>query len=99
MLREHILWKYTYDGRVSFEKKLFHGHGDNGYYPTSEEPKPLWPEGIPRDKWIGLKFVLRTIFSKEAIEDGVILELYQDMTDGQNGGTWKKLLEYKNGGD
>ncbi len=92
--------RFTYDGRVSFEKELFHGHGDNAYYPNSdEEPKLLWPDGVPRDTWIGLKFVLRTLISEEGEEDRVILELYRDLTDGRNGGHWEKVLEYTDIGE
>lgn len=35
----------TYDGRISFEKELFHAHGDTAQFPPFEEPKYLWPKG------------------------------------------------------
>jgi hypothetical protein len=35
----------TYDGRISFEKELFHAHGDTAQFPPFEEPKYLWRKG------------------------------------------------------
>ena len=32
-------------------------------------------------------------------EDSVLLELYRDLTDGENGGNWEKVLEYKDIGE
>jgi hypothetical protein len=90
--------RFTYDGRVSFEKELFHGHGDTAQYPPTDAPsKYIWPEdeGIPDDEWIGLKFVLKTLPK----EDGVLLELYRDLTDGSNGGEWEKVLQYNDTGE
>jgi hypothetical protein len=90
--------RFTYDGRVSFEKELFHGHGDDAQYPPADEPsRYIWPEdeGIPDDEWIGLKFVLKTLPN----EEGVLLELYRDLTDGSNGGQWEKVLQYNDTGE
>jgi hypothetical protein len=91
--------RFTYDGRVSFEKELFHGHGDDAYYPSLEESIYLWPEGIPRDEWIGLKFIIRTIPNEKGEDGAVKLELYRDLTDGKNGGNWEKVLEFTDVGD
>src|SRR5919106_2554172 len=90
--------RFTYDGRVSFEKELFHGHGNDAQYPSADEPsKYIWPEdeGIPDDEWIGLKFILKTLPN----DDGVLLELYRDLTDGDNGGQWEKVLNYNDTGE
>ncbi len=78
-----------------FEKELFHAHGDTAQFPTFEEPKYLWPKGsgIPPAEWIGFKFIVKTLN-----EGSVLLELYLDLTDGKNGGEWKKVLEYKDKG-
>jgi hypothetical protein len=91
--------RFTYDGRVSFEKELFHGHGDDAYYPQLEENFFLWPDGIPRDEWIGLKFVVRTITDEKGVDSAVKMELYRDLTDGKDGGTWEKVLEFTDAGD
>ena len=95
--------RFTYDGRVSFEKEIFHGEGEQAQYPLFEEPKYIWPtdpndaDGIPFDQWIGMKFVIRTLDDGEG--PYVLLEVYRDLTDGQNGGDWEKVLEYKDIGD
>ena len=91
--------RFTYDGRVSFEKELFHGHGDDAYYPQLKKDIYLWPEGIPKDEWIGLKFVVRTIANEKGDDSAVKLELYRDLTDGKNGGNWEKVLEFTDVGD
>ncbi|MGH9977399.1 MAG: hypothetical protein ACRD8Z_16445 [Nitrososphaeraceae archaeon] len=91
--------RFTYDGRISFEKELFHGHGDDAYYPHLEESIYLWPGEIPRGEWIGLKFALRTITDENGEAIAVKLELYRDLTDGKNGGTWEKVLEFIDTGD
>ena len=88
--------RMTYDGRISFEKELFHAHGDTAQFPPFEEPKYLWPKGsgIPPAEWIGFKFIVKTLPD----EGSVLLELYLDLTDGKNGGEWEKILEYKDKG-
>ena len=50
--------------------------------------------GIPPTEWIGFKFIVKTLPD----EGSVLLELYLDLTDGKNGGEWKKVLEYKDKG-
>jgi hypothetical protein len=90
--------RFTYDGRVSFEKELFHGEGDTAQYPPPDAPSVfIWPEdeGIPDDQWIGFKFVVKTLPDN----DGVHLELYRDLTDGINGGEWDKVLAYNDTGE
>jgi hypothetical protein len=84
--------RFTYDGRVSFEKELFHGHGDVAQFPPPDAPSHYaWSEeeGIPTNEWIGFKFVIRTLPDNGS----VLLELYRDLTDGRNGGDWEKVLE------
>ena len=89
--------RFTYDGRVSFEKELFHGHGVPAQHPTELQPKYIWPEdkGIPANEWVGFKFIVKTL----PTEGSVLLELYRDLTDGKNGGNWEKVLEYKDIGE
>jgi hypothetical protein len=90
--------RFTYDGRVSFEKELFHGHGNDAQYPPIDAPsKYIWAEdeGIPDDEWVGFKFIVRTLPN----EDGVLLELYRDLTDGSNGGEWEKVLQHNDTGE
>lgn len=80
--------RFTYDNRIYFAKEIQHGK-----YAFSKNEKFNWytnDNSMPKDKWIGLKFIVRTIDST----DNVKLELYTDLTDGQNGGVWEKKLEF-----
>ena len=50
---------------------------------------------MPRDVWIGHKFVIRNV-------DGgthVRLEMWRDLTNGTNGGDWKLVLAYTDDGN
>jgi hypothetical protein len=90
--------RFTYDGRVSFEKELFHGHGDEAQFPPPDAPsRYAWDEdeGIPTNEWIGFKFVVKTLPDNGSVQ----LELYRDLTDGRNGGDWEKVLEFIDTGE
>jgi hypothetical protein len=90
--------RMTYDGRITFEKELFHGHGIDAFYSlNSDATRQPWngtSGTMPKNVWIGFKFVIRTVDNGTHAD----LELYRDMTDGKNGGTWDKVLEYKDDG-
>jgi hypothetical protein len=77
--------RLTYDGRISFEKELFHGHGEVAQFPPVGEAKYLYEDGVPKNKWINIQFIVQTV------DDGssVLLELYVDR---------EKVLEYKDTG-
>lgn len=82
----------TYHGNIRFEKETAHGKV-NGYAQALE--RNYWPDGIPRNKWIGLKFVIRDVD-----EIGhVSLEMFVDQTDGDKGGNWSRILEFLDTGD
>jgi len=49
---------------------------------------------MPRDVWIGMKFIVRNDKKNKTVK----LELYRDMTDGLNGGTWEKVAKYTDKG-
>jgi hypothetical protein len=91
--------RMTYDGRMTFEKELFHGHGKDAFYPVNSDPAHQPWNGtshtMPKNVWVGFKFIIRTLDNGTHVN----LELYRDMTDGKNGGTWKKVLEYKDDGN
>ena len=82
-----------YNGFMLFEKEVQH-HEEAGYVQRADI-RP-WPnEGdMPKDEWIGYKFV---IYNQN--EDEVKLELYRDMTDGLNGGRWEKMTEFVDDGN
>ena len=89
--------RFTNDGRIHFVKEIEHGK-----YVNSSENIFQWesPDGeIPKDVWIGFKFIVRTMESTGNVK----LELYMDTTDGLDGGLWKKVGDFiddgKWGGD
>ena len=81
--------KFTYDGRAFFIKETNH-HAEGGYH----DSKVLkhFPNGFPKEKWIGMKFICRTR------GQSVKLEQYEDTTDGAKGGRWVKVAEMTDDG-
>jgi hypothetical protein len=82
----------NYSGEALFEKKTMH-HVDNGYAQT--QSKTVWPGGMPKNTWIGYKFVVRDIDGGQHVK----LELYIDSTGGKNGGTWTKVMDFVDRGN
>ncbi|MEO9363717.1 MAG: discoidin domain-containing protein [Nitrososphaera sp.] len=80
----------TYPGEALFEKKTNH-HTDNGYAQVNE--KTVFRGGMPKNVWIGYKFIVRDNSAGQ-----VKLEMYMDMTNGLNGGTWTKVSEFTDTG-
>jgi hypothetical protein len=79
--------KINFDGRAQFEKECCHGPGNKQaatVYPFPNKGK------MPLNKWIGYKFVIRSIEKETKAK----LELFMDLTDGVAGGTWQKLTEF-----
>lgn len=77
------------DGRAEFKKEAKHP-----IYSSRNPSARVW-EGsapMPQDRWIGFKATVRDV------PGGVALTLYRDVTDGASGGTWTKVLEYKDDG-
>jgi hypothetical protein len=79
--------KVNFDGRVRFEKECCHGKGN-------KQTTPVYPFAnkgrMPLNKWIGYKLISRACEKNTKNK----LELYMDMTDGSNGGTWTKVSEF-----
>jgi hypothetical protein len=89
--------RLLYDGRAVFQKEVIH-EGAYSINMPSEANKANWNTSdgsMPRNIWIGLKFIVKTGLDGKSVK----LELYRDMTDGLNGGTWEKLAEYTDSGN
>ncbi|AIC15269.1 discoidin domain-containing protein [Nitrososphaera viennensis] len=78
------------DGKWKLEKETAH-HLSNGY--VDLPGKKPWG-GLPKDTWVGIKFVLRNMDNDTKVK----LELYRDMTAGLNGGKWEKMTEFVDNG-
>jgi hypothetical protein len=50
---------------------------------------------MPKNVWIGVKFIVKTNPDGKSVK----MELYRDLTDGKDGGTWEKVAEYTDSGD
>lgn len=89
--------RLLYDGRAVFQKEVIH-EGAYSINMPSEKNRATWPtiDGtMPKNKWIGVKFIVKNNPDNKSVK----LELYRDLTDGQNGGTWEKVAEYTDSGD
>lgn len=89
--------RLLYDGRAVFQKEVIH----EGAYSINKPEKNyrvFWntpDETLPKNKWIGVKFIVRTNPDQRSVK----LELYRDLTDGYKGGAWEKVAEYTDAGD
>jgi hypothetical protein len=81
--------KFAYDGRAFFIKETSH-HAPDGYHDGKELKR--YPQGFPKGKWVGMKFICRTR------GQSVKLEQYEDMADGAGGGRWVRVAEMVDNG-
>lgn len=89
--------RLLYDGRAVFQKEVIHEGAYSANMP-SENNKAPWKTSdgtMPKNVWIGVKFVVRNSPDGKSVK----LELYRDLTNGKNGGTWEKVAEYIDNGD
>lgn len=89
----------TNDGRVTFEKELFHASGEDAFYPdvaNDADQVYAFPKdrGVPINQWIGLRFIVQNIGNTN--NTATFMQLFLDKNDS---GTWQKVLEYKDTGD
>ena len=72
------LWN---NGEIGFQQEFRHGSDGTSY--SSSKRTNLYDGGIPKDKWIGMKFCILNKGGE------TILQVYVDETEGKNGGNWK----------
>jgi hypothetical protein len=78
-------FSYRFDGRGLMEKELKHPTI------TRQVAKNVWNGStFPKNQWVGMKMVVYSIDGGAHVK----LELWRDLTDGANGGTWTKVNEY-----
>jgi len=80
--------RFTYFGKTQFVKEVVH---DSVYQNADTKTYP-WNTSngqMPFNQWVGLKLVTYDLSNGD-----VKLELYMDLTDGLNGGDWKKVNEF-----
>ncbi len=81
-------YSLRFDGRAVLQKELKHPTY------TSQVTKSLWGgRPLPRNKWVGIKVITYDLPGGQVKQ-----ELWLDLTDGQNGGTWKKVHEHLDAG-
>jgi len=75
------------NGVIQLRKELTHnsvgGYADNKISPTND---------APYNQWIGMKLITQKQGANMKVEG------YRDMTDGLNGGTWVKVIEFLDDG-
>jgi hypothetical protein len=82
-----------YRGRVFFQKEVT----DHCAYTGGVQTTTPWTtpdRSMPVGQWIGVKYVVR---NSEA-NTHATMALHVDLSDGQNGGAWTKIAEYKDVG-
>jgi len=80
--------RFTYDARVQFTKEIVHGDA----YENGDSKSFDWNTSdgtMPFNTWIGAKMVTYDLPNGD-----VKLELYMDLTDGADGGTWIQTNEF-----
>jgi hypothetical protein len=81
--------KFQHDGKTRFEKELRHSIS------YAKTPTKTWWSVLPKNVWIGYKYILRDVNNGTHVK----LELWRDLTDGANGGSWEKVDEKIDTGD
>lgn len=88
--------RLLYDGRAVFQKEVIH-EGAYSINKPGENHRVKWASSdgtMPRNIWIGVKFIVKTNTDGKSVN----LQLYRDLTDGNNGGNWEKVAEYNDDG-
>jgi hypothetical protein len=77
-------FSFRADGRGLFEKELKHPIG------APQRAKNVWNgAAFPKNQWVGMKMIVYSVNGGRNVKQ----ELWRDLTDGANGGTWVKVHE------
>lgn len=81
--------RFRHDGRADVEKELEHPASD------TRASHYIWPSNgpLPFNQWIGMKYI---VYNDGA--GGVRLQVFRDLTEGLNGGTWEPIIDYTDNG-
>lgn len=89
--------RLLYDGRAVLQKELIHEVSYSSNKP-SESNKVRWNTNdgtMPTNTWVGMKFIVKNDSDNKSVR----LELYRDLSDGKDGGSWEKIAEYIDNGN
>jgi hypothetical protein len=82
-------FSFRADGRGVLEKELKHPS-----YAT-QISRNVWDgAAFPKHRWIGMKAIVYGVDGGRHVKQ----ELWRDLSDGANGGTWEKVLEHTDAG-
>lgn len=76
--------RFRHDGDVDVEKELEH--------PASEgrESQAIWDDApLPTNTWIGMKYIV----TNQEANQHVRLQVFRDLSEGEDGGTWEPLID------
>jgi hypothetical protein len=81
--------RFRHDGGIDFDKEIRHPEPE-------ERPRDTKPWSVlPSNVWIGYKYIVRDVNNGTHVK----LELWRDLTDAANGGTWEMLHDEVDTGD
>jgi hypothetical protein len=82
-------FSFRNDGRALVEKEIRHPTY------TAQAGTNVWGGGtFPKNRWVGMKLIVYNVDGGAHVKQ----ELWRDLTDGVDGGTWVKVFEHTDAG-
>jgi hypothetical protein len=89
--------EFNFNGKTYIRKEIAHP-AYAAKKPDDLKDKKNWKDTpdneFPKNKWIGMKVIVRNMDNDSAVRT----EVYRDLTDGEDGGEWEKLMEFDDNG-